>query len=574
MERKKWTRLLIYLFLLLMMAGLAAPSAVLLYRYAQYGQQCAEGKKETQKQLRGAEETQSLREDKQSRSEAAMQTADEAAPDQQSRGEEAMRTADEAAPDQQSRSEAAMQAADGAAPGKQSRSEEAMRTADEAAPGKQSQSEEAIQTADEAAPGKQSRSEDVIQTADENATNLIRVCIMDQDFSSEYHKAVTVCKSTGEKLELQAEQLADGQSLRIESSEGESLVLESIRRGDGAPAYTGALCLTGTPEGILVVNELPLEEYLYGVVSSEMQSSYPEEALKAQAVCARTYALQCMERSEDGAPQGDLNDSVSYQVYNNYRSTMQSRAAVDATRGEVLPDCDVQYYSTSCLTEHRSDLDDEEAFRQFLDQEPEAEAQFGSPWLRWRVEIPAEHLAEKLKEAAAKEENEADADAADPKAGNEADADTADPKAENEAEIDAAAPEAGNEAEVDAVCPQLLVTARRGDGQVQSLTAVLPDGTELQAEGEYEIRRLLGGTEEEIRLRDGSAVCGMQLLPSAFFCIEMKEECVLIRGGGYGHGNGMSQCGAAEMAAKGLDYRAILEYYYGVRPEPATALIR
>ena len=43
------------------------------------------------------------------------------------------------------------------------------------------------------------------------------------------------------------------------------------------------------PEGIVVINELLVEEYLYSVVPSEMPSTYPEEALKAQAISARTY---------------------------------------------------------------------------------------------------------------------------------------------------------------------------------------------------------------------------------------------------------------------------------------------
>ena len=46
-----------------------------------------------------------------------------------------------------------------------------------------------------------------------------------------------------------------------------------------------------------MVNELPLEEYLYSVVPSEMPASYPLEALKAQAICARTYAYGHMLRA-------------------------------------------------------------------------------------------------------------------------------------------------------------------------------------------------------------------------------------------------------------------------------------
>ena len=52
-----------------------------------------------------------------------------------------------------------------------------------------------------------------------------------------------------------------------------------------------------TEGGIAVINEVLLEEYLYSVVPSEMPSSYPGEALKAQAVCARTYAYGHMEHA-------------------------------------------------------------------------------------------------------------------------------------------------------------------------------------------------------------------------------------------------------------------------------------
>ena len=78
---------------------------------------------------------------------------------------------------------------------------------------------------------------------------------------------------------------------------------------------------------------------------------------------------------------------------------------------------------------------------------------------------------------------------------------------------------------------------------------------------------------------DGNRESGMELLPSAFFYFRspegeplqegsygMKDEMELV-GGGYGHGNGMSQCGAAELALKGLDYEEILEYYYYTKIE-------
>lgn len=423
---------------------------------------------------------------------------------------------------------------------------------------------------------------------DEPLPETIRVAILDQDFQHEYHAEVVIscevcyevsaaedgarnteevqiqeaseqtaegsaygeaagtaqnvtdlCRTyqPDEQLCLVAGQLLEGQILSVAGEDGAPLKLESLKRGDGMPQYLGKLCLIGTAEGILVVNELPLEEYLYRVVSSEMPASYPAEALRAQAVCARTYAVNCIRSEISGNPYFDLNDSVSYQVYNNYAATEASRDAVDATAGEILTLEEVQYYSTSCLTEHREDLDGEAAFAAFLAEEPEEEAQYGSPWLRWSVQIPVETVLDNLIKYGAYETEEKPEEAA----GYES--------------FDTEAAENGTMTTVS-------VASRRGDGQVQTL--VITSGESVyRIEGEYRIRQILGDAQAEITLRDGGTCSGMQLLPSAFFTLEQEEKVLAIRGGGYGHGNGMSQCGAAEMASEGLDYREILEYYYG-----------
>ena len=75
---------------------------------------------------------------------------------------------------------------------------------------------------------------------------------------------------------------------------GGAIRLESITRGCGTPSYAGALELRAVSGAIAVINELPVETYLCGVVPSEMPASYELEALKAQAVCARSYAFRQM----------------------------------------------------------------------------------------------------------------------------------------------------------------------------------------------------------------------------------------------------------------------------------------
>ena len=90
---------------------------------------------------------------------------------------------------------------------------------------------------------------------------------------------------------------------------------------------------------LTAVNILPLEEYLYGVVASEMPTSWHEEALKAQAVCARSYALiKAGFQNGSNAKKGyKIVDTVSSQVYKGYLAeTVKTNKAVDATKGEMV----------------------------------------------------------------------------------------------------------------------------------------------------------------------------------------------------------------------------------------------
>lgn len=88
-------------------------------------------------------------------------------------------------------------------------------------------------------------------------------------------------------------------------------------------------------KGITAVNVVPFEEYLYGVVPSEMPSSWDLEALKAQAIVARNYAINCMGKHVSGGY--DLCDGEHCQVYKGYgNETDRTNWAIDETRGEFL----------------------------------------------------------------------------------------------------------------------------------------------------------------------------------------------------------------------------------------------
>ncbi len=98
---------------------------------------------------------------------------------------------------------------------------------------------------------------------------------------------------------------------------------------------------------LTAVNILPMEEYLYSVVPSEMPSTWHEEALKAQAVCARSYAL--MNAGYGGASNAkkgyNIVDTISSQVYKGFLAeTIQARRAVNDTKGEMV------YYNNKVVT--------------------------------------------------------------------------------------------------------------------------------------------------------------------------------------------------------------------------------
>ena len=88
-------------------------------------------------------------------------------------------------------------------------------------------------------------------------------------------------------------------------------------------------------DGLQLINVIPLEDYLAAVLGSEMPVSFPLEALKAQAVAARTYALQKKLAAYDSPYH--MGSSVLHQVYGGLnREDAKTRMAVEATRGEVL----------------------------------------------------------------------------------------------------------------------------------------------------------------------------------------------------------------------------------------------
>jgi stage II sporulation protein D len=100
-------------------------------------------------------------------------------------------------------------------------------------------------------------------------------------------------------------------------------------------AYRGVAEATPGEKGVFIVNELPLEEYLVGLINCEISSAWPIEAVKAQAVIARTYALNRKQTRRTSLYH--LESSVIDQVYDGCEiEDSRARRGVSDTAGEVL----------------------------------------------------------------------------------------------------------------------------------------------------------------------------------------------------------------------------------------------
>lgn len=99
--------------------------------------------------------------------------------------------------------------------------------------------------------------------------------------------------------------------------------------------YRGRTRLVRSGKGLVAINHVDLDQYLYSVLGAEMSASWPLEALKAQAVAARTYALYKRQSSRNGLY--DLGDTTTWQVYKGIETEASTtQEAVRATAGQVL----------------------------------------------------------------------------------------------------------------------------------------------------------------------------------------------------------------------------------------------
>ncbi len=429
----------------------------------------------------------------------------------------------------------------------------------------------------------------------------IRVLIKTDNFSDTIHNEIRLTADCDFTVSygLKEENYSKGQEITIKptssmlnkgrvfvkpkDTDGKITVL-SIQRNQMNPSYRGSMEIALKGEGLTLVNELSIEEYLYAVIPSEMPTSYGTEALKVQAICARSYAYKQLIANSCSEYGAHVDDSFSYQVYNNIPENEVSIKAVKETHGKVLQyDGEIitaYYFSTSCghttnaqevwnsstkvpylvgklqtveetaeegkdAKPETIDLSKEENFKAFLTQNAYDIYEEEMAWYRWNVTLSFDEMKQSI------DKNLGARYAANPKL------------------IQTLQPDGSYlSVPVDTVgqVKEIKIGKRQTGGIITEIIIVGSKNT-VKVMTEYNIRTVLAPIESPVIRQDKSKVESLTMLPSAFFILEPVQENgelagYKVTGGGYGHGVGMSQNGAKAMVDAGKTYEEVLKHFY------------
>jgi stage II sporulation protein D len=264
--------------------------------------------------------------------------------------------------------------------------------------------------------------------------------------------------------------------------------------------YAAPLDILRVGEGLVLVNEVPLEDYLVGVLRAETGEKFPLEALRAQAIAARTYAAY--HRALNAARPFHIVASTAHQQYaGRVPATSPIWAAVRETAGQVLlweGDVFPAFYHTESGG-YTEDPRTVFAARNMPGLKPvRCDFSIGSPHYYWSLGVRLVDLAEIL---------------------------------------------------------------RRHDVGVGTVTAI--DVTE-RTPSLRAATVTVHGTRGSVRLRgnDFRRMLGYDTFKSTLFAVAVDAHTAHFSGRGYGHGVGMCQWGAKGMAEQGHAARQILDFFY------------
>jgi len=357
--------------------------------------------------------------------------------------------------------------------------------------------------------------------------------------------------------------------------------------GGVSPMYRGIIEIAREPNGFTIINEICIEEYLYAVLPSEMPTGFGVEALKVQAVTARSFAFNQFFTNRFARYGAQIDDTTASQVYNNIPENEVSIQATRNTAGMVLAFensvVSANFFSTSAgatansgevwaggrrtfptttppylssVRQYRNadfgDLSVESNARDFFMNTSVDSFDSEFSWFRWNVTYTADELAAAINANLLTRYN-ANPNLITTQVG----------------EIFRSVP-----TETIGRLIDIEVIERGQGGNIMRIKITGTEATIIVAT-EFNIRFLMppaqhmaGGDPITLNLHNDTSINDRALLPSAFFIIEQTRNtdgtlaAVTFYGGGNGHGVGMSQNGVMGMINAGYDYRQILQHFY------------
>ncbi|SEV96599.1 SpoIID/LytB domain-containing protein [[Clostridium] fimetarium] len=421
-----------------------------------------------------------------------------------------------------------------------------------------------------------------------NADN-IRVLIKTNGSSSLFHNNVQISSdnnftlyfATSEEkhnagevitIDKNSPYLVEGRVKAIADTEG-LIKINSINRSQGTPSYEGSIEIALNDEGLTITNEVLIEKYLKRVVPSEMPVNYGVEALKVQAICARSYAYKQLTNSNYSRYGAHVDDSTQYQVYNNVNESAGSNEAIASTDGEVITYnnevVQAYYYSTSCgyttdvslwgsnpadypyFTAHSVnqdnnvlDLTNEDTFTAFIKNTSSKDFDKDFSLYRWKCDATINQLSDNLNSKIG-ERYKAYPDRIQ--------------------KLNANGTYESKSISTVGKIKSITVDKRVAGG---AITCLIVKGSEatVKIDGENNIRYLLGIDKQTFTTTTGGLTT-MSSLPSTFCIFEPtyagnELTGFTIAGGGYGHGIGMSQNAVYAMTNRSWTYNDIIQYFY------------
>ena len=338
----------------------------------------------------------------------------------------------------------------------------------------------------------------------------IPLIIKGQKFSNKKIKGLTLKKESNktaiffDKNKQKLYDLKNKAKIVVKSSDGRGIWV-------GQKRYSGILNIFVLDSEILVINILKIEKYLSSVVGSEMPAKWPLEALKAQAIASRTYALK-----QKGNSLYDIDSTQRNQVYNGLESsTYKTSRAVRSTRSLVLTYKNklisaLFHSSSGGMTENSQDVWKNEY--PYLSSVKDFDK--NNPKLRWQKNFSSEELQKIF-----------------PKIGG---------------------------------IKKIEILNITNTGRVKNVKIVGKYGSDQ-----------ISGVDIRKRMNLKSTFMRFKFIEDKKYITDNDnsnipiEKKLIVFGQGSGHGVGMSQWGARYMASKGQKAERILKHFYkGVRIKP------